>query len=118
MIIAIFLHSCISTTELFSSFRNTFVHSLPSSNINEARTIEVKEAATPHTNWSYNGDTEGAIYGFEKSVENTYMKRIINETPVKGLYLVGAWENPGGGYTGALKSGQLALEKMMENWGG
>ncbi len=80
--------------------------------------IEVKEASTPLTNWSITGNTEGAIYGFEQSVENAYMKRISNETPIKGLYLAGAWGYPGGGYTGALKSGQLAFEKLMKSWGG
>lgn len=80
--------------------------------------IEVKEAATPLTNWSYTGNTEGAIYGFEQSMENAYMKRISNITPIKGLYLASAWGNPGGGYAGVLRSGQLTFEKLMESWGG
>jgi prolycopene isomerase len=80
--------------------------------------IEVTEAATPLTNWRYTGNTEGAIYGFEQSMENAYMKRISNKTPIKGLYLAGAWGNPGGGYVGVLRGGQLAFEKLMESWGG
>ena len=80
--------------------------------------IEVKEVATPLTNWSYTGNTEGAIYGFEQSMENAYMKRISNITPIKGLYLASAWGNPGGGYAGVLRSGQLTFEKLMESWGG
>lgn len=80
--------------------------------------IEVKEAATPLTNWRYTGNTEGAIYGFEQSMENAYMTRISNETPIKGLYLAGAWGNPGGGYQGVLRSGQLTFDKLMESWGG
>jgi len=80
--------------------------------------IEVKDAATPLTNWSYTGNTEGAIYGFEQSMENAYMKRISNVTPIQGLYLASAWGNPGGGYSGVLRSGQLTFEKLMESWGG
>lgn len=79
--------------------------------------IEVKEAATPLTNWRYTRNTEGAIYGFEQSMENAYMKRISNETPIKGLYLASAWGNPGGGYTGVLRSGEMTFQKMMEDWG-
>ena len=80
--------------------------------------IEVKETATPLTNWRYTSNTEGSIYGFEQSMENAYMTRISNETPIKGLYLAGAWGNPGGGYPGVLRSGQLTFDKLMESWGG
>jgi phytoene dehydrogenase-like protein len=79
--------------------------------------IAVKEAATPLTNWRYTGNTEGAIYGFEQSMDNAYMNRIRNRTPVKGLYLASAWGNPGGGYGGVFRAGQGAFEAMMEDWG-
>ena len=79
--------------------------------------IEVKEAATPLTNWRYTRNTEGAIYGFEQSMENAFMKRIDNRTPIKGLYLASAWGNPGGGYPGALMGGEGTFGKMMEDWG-
>jgi len=80
--------------------------------------IEVKEAATPLTNWRYTGNTDGAIYGFEQSMDNAYMNRIENHTPIKGLYLAGAWGNPGGGYTGAMRSGEKAFQALMEEWAG
>jgi len=80
--------------------------------------IEVREAATPLTNWRFTGNTEGAIYGFEQSLNNAYMNRISNETPVKGLYLAGAWGNPGGGYEGVLRSGETTFQMLMEYWGG
>jgi prolycopene isomerase len=80
--------------------------------------IEVKEAATPLTNWRYTGNTDGAIYGFEQSMNNAYMNRIDNHTPIKGLYLAGAWGNPGGGYTGAMRSGEKTFQALMEEWGG
>ncbi|MBI5895848.1 MAG: FAD-dependent oxidoreductase [Desulfobacterales bacterium] len=79
--------------------------------------IEVQEAATPLTNWRYTGNTQGAIYGFEQSMENAFMNRIKNRTPVKGLYLAGAWGDPGGGYSGVLRSGRMTFEQIMEDWG-
>lgn len=78
--------------------------------------IEVKEAATPLTNWHFTGNTEGAIYGFEQAMENSFMNRIGNRTPVKGLYLASAWGNPGGGFGGVLRAGEQAFEQIMEDW--
>jgi phytoene dehydrogenase-like protein len=78
--------------------------------------IEVRESATPLTCWYFTRNTEGSIYGFEQATNNAYINRIDNRTPVKGLYLAGAWGNPGGGYAGALKSGQITFAKIMEDW--
>ena len=80
--------------------------------------IEVRETGTPLTNWRYTGNTDGAIYGFQQSMDNAYMNRIKNRTPVKGLYLASAWGNPGGGYAGVFRAGQSAFRQMMEDWGG
>ena len=80
--------------------------------------IEVQEAATPLTNWYYTGNTEGAIYGYEQSMDNAFMNRIKTRTPLKGLYLASAWGNPGGGYGGVFRAGQGAFQAMMEDWGG
>ncbi len=79
--------------------------------------IEVRESATPLTNWRYTRNSEGAIYGFEQSMNNAFMNRIENRTPIKGLYLAGAWGNPGGGFAGVLRSGQSAFSKILEDWG-
>ena len=79
--------------------------------------IEVRESATPLTNWRYTRNSEGAIYGFQQSMNNSFMNRIENRTPVKGLYLAGAWGNPGGGFGGVLRSGQSAFTNILEDWG-
>jgi prolycopene isomerase len=79
--------------------------------------IAVKEAGTPLTNIRYTSNTDGAIYGFEQSLDNSFMSRISNRTPVKGLYLASAWGEPGGGYTGVLMSGRKAFGMLMEDWG-
>ena len=78
--------------------------------------IEVKEASTPLTNWRFTRNPEGAIYGFEQSMDNAFMNRIDNRTPVKGLYLASAWGNPGGGFAGVLRAGEQTFEKIMEDW--
>jgi prolycopene isomerase len=78
--------------------------------------IEVKDASTPLTNWKYTRNPEGAIYGFEQSMDNAFMNRIDNRTPVRGLYLASAWGNPGGGFAGVLLAGEQTFEKIMEDW--
>jgi len=52
--------------------------------------IEVKESATPLTNWYYTRNPEGAIYGFDQTVDNAFMNRFDCRTPIKGLYLASA----------------------------
>jgi prolycopene isomerase len=78
--------------------------------------IEVREAATPLTNWRFTRNLEGAIYGFEQSMDNAFMNRIDNRTPVKGLYLASAWGNPGGGFAGVLRAGEQTFQQIMEDW--
>jgi prolycopene isomerase len=77
--------------------------------------IAVQEAATPLTNRRYTLNTNGAIYGFEQSLDNTFMNRISNRLPVKGLYLASAWGEPGGGYSGVLISGKKTFGMLMQD---
>jgi phytoene dehydrogenase-like protein len=79
--------------------------------------IGAKDSATPLTNWYYTRNPEGAIYGFNQTVDNSFMNRLDGRTPIKGLYLAGAWGNPGGGYGGALSGGEKAFRMMMADWG-
>jgi len=77
--------------------------------------IEVVEAATPLTNVRYTGNPEGAIYGYEQSLENAFMNRLDQRTPFKGLYLASAWTNPGGGYNPCLMSGADACKYLIND---
>ena len=77
--------------------------------------IEMREAATPLSNRRFTGNTAGAIYGFDQTRENTFMNRLDVRTPVKGLYLAGAWSNPGGGHEGALLGGKAAFRSLVED---
>jgi len=77
--------------------------------------VEVMEAATPLTNWRYTLNPGGAIYGFPFSVDNSFMNRIKNRTPIKGLYLASAWGYAGGGYAPGLKGGERTFEQVLED---
>jgi prolycopene isomerase len=79
--------------------------------------IEVIDAATPLTNMRYTKNHEGAIVGYENSMDNSGMNRIKNRTPIKGLYLAGHWGNPGGGFVTVMQSGRNTFNMMMEDWG-
>jgi prolycopene isomerase len=80
--------------------------------------IEVMEIATPLTNVYYTKNPEGAIYGYEQSMDNAFMNRLENTTPYKGLYLASAWTNPGGGFQPCLNSGARAFKALVKDWSG
>lgn len=67
--------------------------------------IKYMEVGTPITNWRYSRNTGGAIYGSEQSVDNMYFNRLQSKTPIKNLFLSGAWTF-GGGMSAALMSGR------------
>lgn len=79
--------------------------------------IEVMDAATPLTNVRYTKNPEGAIVGYEFSVDNAAFNRIKNRTPIKGLYLASAWGSPGGGFRPVMLGGRRTFKTLMEDWG-
>ncbi len=79
--------------------------------------IDVMDAATPLTNVRYTRNPEGAILGYEYSLDNCFINRIKNQTPIKGLYLASAWGNPGGGFMTVMRSGRSTFKTLMEDWG-
>ena len=72
--------------------------------------VEVVEVGSPVTMARYAGHPAGAIYGFESAPHSHTALRPSPVGPVRGLYHVGAWTNPGGGYWPALSSGQIVGE--------
>ena len=74
--------------------------------------LEVVEVATPLTNMRYAGTLDGSIYGFDNTPQDHTILRMGHRGPVKGLYFVGAWTQPGGGFEPAMMSGQLAGSMM------
>ncbi len=69
---------------------------------------EVVEVSTPLTNMRYAGTMGGSIYGFSQPPRDNMVWRMGHRGPLEGLYFVGAWTQPGGGFEPCLMSGQMA----------
>jgi phytoene dehydrogenase-like protein len=69
---------------------------------------EVIEVSTPVTNIRYAGTLGGSIYGFNQPPRDNMVWRLGTKGPVSGLYFVGAWVQPGGGFELSIMSGQIA----------
>ncbi len=78
--------------------------------------IEIKEIGTPLTNVRYTGNYRGAIYGWDQTMDNSGQSRLPHTTPIKNLYLSGAWTSPGHGYGGVIWSGLECFGEIMQRW--
>lgn len=78
-----------------------------------AKHVEFAELSTPRTNRDYTSNLQGAIYGAQQSVEQCLHRRLPQRTPIEGLYLVGAWTQPGGGYSGVIWSGHNLAKQLL-----
>jgi len=78
--------------------------------------IEVMEVATPLTNLRFTSNPRGAIYGWDQTVDNSGQRRFPQKTPVKNLYLSGAWTFPGHGYGACIPSGLACFAAVMADW--
>jgi phytoene dehydrogenase-like protein len=78
--------------------------------------IEVVEVATPLTNVRFTSNYRGAIYGWDQTLDNSGNRRLPHKTPIKNLYLSGAWTFPGGGYGACIPSGLICFSRVMEDW--
>ncbi|MDD8027897.1 MAG: hypothetical protein PHI34_15465, partial [Acidobacteriota bacterium] len=67
-------------------------------------------------NVRYTGNYRGAIYGWDQTVDNSIPRRLANKTPIKNLYLAGAWTTPGGGYSAVISSGLECFGEIMKTW--
>jgi phytoene dehydrogenase-like protein len=76
--------------------------------------IKVMEAATPLTNIRFTKNPEGAIYGYPSGVDNAYMNRVKNTTPIKGLYLSSGWGSNAGSYTGGIMNGREVYRLIIK----
>jgi prolycopene isomerase len=80
------------------------------------KAIEVKEIGTPLTNVRYTKNYRGAIYGWDQTLDNSTPRRLPHNTPIKNLYLSGAWTQPGGGYGAVIPSGLECFAEIMQEW--
>ena len=81
-----------------------------------SRAIEVKEVGTPLTNRRYTGHYRGAVYGWDQTPNNSGANRVGHATPVKDLYLAGAWSRPGHGYGAVIGSGLECFAEIVKGW--
>jgi phytoene dehydrogenase-like protein len=81
-----------------------------------SKSIQVKEIGTPLTNVRYTGHVRGAIYGWDQTVNNSGSNRVGHATPIKNLYLAGAWSRPGHGYGAVIPSGLECFAEIMKTW--
>jgi len=72
--------------------------------------IEIMEIGTPLTNIFYTGNTNGAIYGYDRNLAH-----ISSKTPIKGLYLSSAWSH-GGGYTPVMMGGRETAKLLLTDF--
>ncbi len=79
-----------------------------------SRHIEVCETGSPRTMTKFTANTLGSIYGFEQNIRQSGLfRRFPQRYPVKGLYQVGAWTFPGGGFIGALISARVLVDRYF-----
>ena len=76
----------------------------------QVKKIEVMEIGTPLTNVFYTGNTNGAIYGYDRN-----RPHLKTKTPVKGLYLSSAWSH-GGGYTPVMMGGRETAKLVLKEF--
>lgn len=78
--------------------------------------IEVIEIGTPLTNVRYTSNYRGAAYGWDQTLNNSGNTRLSQKTPLKNLYLAGAWTRPGHGYGAVIPSGLQCFAQIMSEW--
>jgi phytoene dehydrogenase-like protein len=81
-----------------------------------SKAVEVREVGTPLTNVRFTRNFRGAVYGWDQTVDNSGPNRIPYRTPIKNLYLAGAWTSPGGGYSAVIPSGLQCFAEIMKTW--
>jgi prolycopene isomerase len=68
------------------------------------------------TNVRYTSNYRGAIYGWDQTLNNSGGSRIGHKTPIKSLYLAGAWSRMGHGYGAVIGSGLECFSEIMQQW--
>ena len=76
--------------------------------------IEVYEVGSPRTMEHYTLNPGGSIFGWDNTLDQSLLKRLPQKTPIKNLYLSGAWTFPGGGQSAVLISGATIGSKILK----
>lgn len=78
-----------------------------------ADAIQVQKTFTPLSCIEITGSDRGAIYGWESTPDT---ERPSRTTPVKNLYLTGAWTQLGAGEVGVMWSGLSCFKDIVKTW--
>lgn len=78
------------------------------------RHIEVMEAGSPRTMRKFTSNPNGCIYGFEQTPDQSGLfHRFPQRYPIKGLFQVGAWTFPGGGFIATMLSAKILVDRYF-----
>lgn len=78
--------------------------------------IEILEAGTPRTMWSYTRNRAGVAYGWAVTPEQSGNRRLPHSTPLENLFLAGHWTQPGPGVPAVLSSGWRAANLVLRKF--
>jgi all-trans-retinol 13,14-reductase len=81
-----------------------------------SNSIQIMEAGSPLTHARYTRNYRGAVYGWDQTLNNSGPNRLPHKTPIRNLYLAGAWTTPGHGYGGVIFSGLQCFAEIMKTW--
>jgi prolycopene isomerase len=75
--------------------------------------VVVATSASAQTSWRFTLNQQGAMLGWEMSPEQLGEGRPAQQSPIRGLHLVGHWTRPGGGVTPVMVSAQRLAERIL-----
>ena len=75
--------------------------------------LTFSEGASPLALHHYSLNRDGAMYGWENSPDQSFARRLSNKSPVPGLYLAGAWAQPGSGTVAVMQSGFQTAQMIL-----
>jgi len=76
--------------------------------------IRKKVVSTPVTFERYTNNSDGAIYGYSRTMQNTTEIRPNNIRKIKNLYFASAWGNQGSGVVKVLRSADEVCRKILK----
>lgn len=79
-----------------------------------AAAVRVRKASTPLTNFRWTANPRGAIEGYENTPENSGAGWLGARTPIRNLFLAGAWTTAGGMNT-CMQSGEHAARLALRH---
>ena len=94
-------------------FSHSFINKLVKFSPEISKQINFVDVSTPLTLERYTSNINGAAYGWEQIPSQSGYNRLTNVSPIKNLFLVGAWTQPGGGICSVMLSGMQTAGKIL-----